>query len=930
MYTKDNQGAVIVLIALTLLLACAIALQWETVMITAAVGLTVVLVHLLSSIQQRLRQLERVIDPRALANDGFSQQRMIIYSTALLALFAYANTWMWLAGGALLVLFLCLIHTISNFQTRLFNLEKASASSIQVISPVSDQSIDLNENLSSKVSAQPSSLASHSDDLLKSNQASAVLSWLKPVFDWVIHGNPILRVAVMVLMVGVILLLRFASEHWQLSLGAKLGFIAMIGGAITGFGYFLRKKNDSFAVALQGIGLAIIFLTLLFSHHYLVIASLFLASVICAMLLIATVILSLKQDSLYLAILALGMAYCAPLVIPQQQPDVIFLFSYYWVINLAVAAINYFKTWKILNHLAFFATIFIGGGAISVYAQSEQHQVLDILLWLHLALFIALSVRYSQLLSLSQLENQWIPTRLQPILDVGLIFSVPVFGFSLHAVLMNDSTWAMTMGAVFLAVIYAALAWWIAKKQSRLAVLGKSFFILAVAFTALIFPLAQGAHWSAVGWVIQGAALIVWGVTERERISRYVGVVLVLLSSIALLQQILSNAHFPILSTSIYALAQFVSAFYLLQYNHHVQKYFSSTMVSGLFIGLGMFAGSIAVAEYFGWENIGISPYLLVAVLLLYVFHFLLQLKAKVQWSHLQIVLASTLLILFYAEAIFSNLFQFVLWKSFTQQVCFVLAITLLMVFLHQIKATKQWQQRLHACCLLLGLALIGLGMFPNMGVSILAIAPILYAVFTWKTDEHSQWMHEPMVWALALAWLVWTCFDVSAMDGYLFPLFNFSDVFSIVVTLGLMWLIYHHTFDGNQGLEWAIKVMTITVALLVLSSVMVRALHYLIGTPLWSNEIWQNGIVQLSLTGLWLILAFLLMTFSSRRFIRQLWFIGAALLGVVVFKLLLLDLSQTATLTRVISFIMSGVVMLVIAYLAPLPPLQQPTLKDG
>ena len=62
-------------------------------------------------------------------------------------------------------------------------------------------------------------------------------------------------------------------------------------------------------------------------------------------------------------------------------------------------------------------------------------------------------------------------------------------------------------------------------------------------------------------------------------------------------------------------------------------------------------------------------------------------------------------------------------------------------------------------------------------------------------------------------------------------------------------------------------------------------------------------------------------MTFSSQRHIRQIWFVGAALLGIVVAKLLLLDLSQSGTLTRVISFIGSGAVMLVIAYIAPLPP---------
>ena len=66
-----------------------------------------------------------------------------------------------------------------------------------------------------------------------------------------------------------------------------------------------------------------------------------------------TVYLSLKQQALYLAMLALSMAYLAPLVIPQNHPDVIFLFAYYLLINLAVAAVNFIQPWKILHQIAF-------------------------------------------------------------------------------------------------------------------------------------------------------------------------------------------------------------------------------------------------------------------------------------------------------------------------------------------------------------------------------------------------------------------------------------------------------------------------------------------------------------------------------------------------------------------------------------------------
>jgi uncharacterized membrane protein len=51
------------------------------------------------------------------------------------------------------------------------------------------------------------------------------------------------------------------------------------------------------------------------------------------------------------------------------------------------------------------------------------------------------------------------------------------------------------------------------------------------------------------------------------------------------------------------------------------------------------------------------------------------------------------------------------------------------------------------------------------------------------------------------------------------------------------------------------------------------------------------------------------------------LWIIGAVLLGVVVAKLFLIDLSNTGTVERVVSFIGVGVLVIVIGYFSPVPP---------
>jgi uncharacterized membrane protein len=62
-------------------------------------------------------------------------------------------------------------------------------------------------------------------------------------------------------------------------------------------------------------------------------------------------------------------------------------------------------------------------------------------------------------------------------------------------------------------------------------------------------------------------------------------------------------------------------------------------------------------------------------------------------------------------------------------------------------------------------------------------------------------------------------------------------------------------------------------------------------------------------------------MVVASRTRLRPLWIAGAALMGVVVIKLFVVDLSNVSGVERIVSFIGVGVLMLLIGYLSPVPP---------
>lgn len=203
----------------------------------------------------------------------------------------------------------------------------------------------------------------------------------------------------------------------------------------------------------------------------------------------------------------------------------------------------------------------------------------------------------------------------------------------------------------------------------------------------------------------------------------------------------------------------------------------------------------------------------------------------------------------------------------------------------------------------------------------------------------------------LTLCWVIFTNFTYDGVIWRLpyLPLINLYDMtLWLVVLYGLGVYILRQRSTQSQSLFTAIRksdTLLIVLALIgfwIVSSMLVRTLHAFIGTPLWignsfsrtgygnTGNAWNSEQVQTGLTILWTLLALVATIIASRYWQRALWFMGIGLLGIVVLKLVLVDLSQTEAIWRVISFLGAGSLILLIGYLAPLPPARDKTAKQA
>jgi uncharacterized membrane protein len=155
-------------------------------------------------------------------------------------------------------------------------------------------------------------------------------------------------------------------------------------------------------------------------------------------------------------------------------------------------------------------------------------------------------------------------------------------------------------------------------------------------------------------------------------------------------------------------------------------------------------------------------------------------------------------------------------------------------------------------------------------------------------------------------------------------PLINPLEIATLFLALAVArWLLVLRASDVPDVREfWPLMAGAAAVTAFVwLNVVLFRALHHYAGIAWRFEAMFDSVLAQASLSIFWSSIALVLVIVATRLRQRWVWVTGAALLGAVVFKLFVVDLANTGTVARIVSFIGVGVLLLIIGYLAPVPP---------
>ena len=766
---------------------------------------------------------------------------------------------------------------------------------------------------------------------------------------WLTTGNVPVKLGVIVSFFGVAFLLRYAVDQGYIVISIEARYLAVtaVAGVLLAIGWRLREKLPVYALSLQGGGIGMLYLTIFaaFRLHEIVPAPF--AFVLLLALTAFTGVLAVLQDSMALATLGTVGGFLAPVLVSTGGGNHVALFSYYLLLNAAIVGIAWHRAWRLLNVLGFAFTFGVGTLWGYEYYRPELFASTEPFL-------IAFFLFYQAIAILFAFRQ---PPALRGIVDGTLVFGTPVIAFALQSELVEGTEYGLAISAISVAVFYTLVATWLHRAQGKqMRLLIESFVALSVAFATIAIPLALDDRWTAAAWSLEGAALIWISVKQQRLLAKLAGTALLGAAGVAYIEYGWTNdLGIPVLNGNLLggmliSVASLFSARYLAADKNPIR--WQSILSAPLLLwGLGWWVGtgSMEIADR---ASSNIQLHIFTAFIAVSI-GMLAWIGRRFDWTaarrstlaFLPILPVVAILYLFEHEHVLEGI------GTLSWLLAAIAHFALLRAYDNgRGRVESVW----HFSGALFLTAIIAYEVYWRMGEVVLSdvwagsgamLVPALVAIFIVLMRQNIAWPLQ-RYWSAYLAAagvLIIVQLLAVAIAGIddpghprplpYIPILNPFDVLTIVGLGVALHLIVTLKVTGERLVQEQFRSAIIlwSLVFLALSTIaVVRGVHHLGGVP-WQQRVLTDSVsVQSALSIYWAILGFGGMIWGARHQNRWIWVVGTVLMALVVIKLFIIDLGNTGTVARIVSFLGVGALLLVVGYYAPAPPRQATDADEG
>ncbi len=768
-----------------------------------------------------------------------------------------------------------------------------------------------------------------------------------PLIDWFLRMHVLVQIGLVVLFIGVALLLRYAVDQGWLSIEIRhIG--AAVGGVALGIvGWAVRRRRRSYGLALEGGGLAILYLTAFSAFRVYDLLPAPLAFGIFVALGAIGVMLALVQNARILAYASLIGAFAAPLLASTGGGSYAGLLGYYAVLGVAALAIAVRKGWFGLGLLALLATYGVG-----IAYTVDSFTPADYLgMQLFVVFFFGLFLLATLLFASRRTQGRPVIELVMAVLD-PLAAMVWQGGVTEH--IEKGFGWSLLVGSLVYLLLFGSLS---RPGRPRLGTQRELSLFWALFFGSLAVPVffdaqVTGAVWAVAGalwvWLAQRQAvrwLAPWGlITQAAAGAAFVP------ATLAALDRAFEPAagHLPFvddftLGWVLLGLAGLASSCILQRMAERPER----TQNAGLWKLMSVIAFVWGAVWWFGGGTVEATTvpdsYVVSAVLL---FVTASCVAMAVAGGRLRFaLLAMPLWGLLPAMAVLALLQPWEIDSPLEGGAWLAWPLAL---------AAHGWMVRrndgkpgiefYHAggIWLVAYLAAVGVsGLLAQAGASAsVRGAAVLFVLagLVWVLAAFASRLPAPIgsnvpayqvtgAGPVAAAGILYLLYASVRFDGSMarlpyVPLLNpmgLAVAAMLAASLYWLWRVRSVMPDTGRAL-WNLRWGWVAVLVFAVSAELARFAHNMLGVPFTLTDLYASEIYQMMLSVTWGVMALGFMVAGNRSRSRARWFAGAIILGVTVVKLFLVDLSGIGTVARIVSFIGVGLLILLIAFVAPAP----------
>ena len=332
-----------------------------------------------------------------------------------------------------------------------------------------------------------------------------------PDLEKFIGENLINKIGVLILVLGISYFVKYAIDKDWINEPARVGIGVLCGALVMGIAHKLRKNYAAFSSVIVAGAIAIFYFTIGIAFHDYHLFSQTVAFSIMVVITAFSALISLSYNRIELAVLSLIGGFAVPFMVSTGSGNYIVLFSYIIILNIGILAIAFYKKWNLVNILTYIFTVLLYGGWLADDLTSEKPHYLGALLFGFAFYFIFILMN---IINNIRTKGEFSKTQLTILASNTFLFYAAGM-----AILSNYHPELRGLFTTAIALLNLTYAWFLYKKFGLDKKAVYLLIGLTLTFITLAIPIQFEGNYITLFWAVE-AVLLLW-LSQKSKISSY-------------------------------------------------------------------------------------------------------------------------------------------------------------------------------------------------------------------------------------------------------------------------------------------------------------------------------------------------------------------------------------------------------------------------